>query len=128
VQWLKIDRSFMRDVPDDPRAARMVSAIIGIADALEMKTVAEGVEHEAQAEFLRRAGATVMQGFLYSPPVPPERAIAALTPPEPEPRGMDRGWNREARSYQLNAPEPSSARWRVGQHRQPIVGTVSGYP
>jgi predicted signal transduction protein with EAL and GGDEF domain len=80
VQWLKIDRSFMKDVPDDPRAARMVSAILGIASALEMKTVAEGVEHEAQAEFLRRAGATVMQGFLYSPPLPPERAITALQP------------------------------------------------
>jgi EAL domain-containing protein (putative c-di-GMP-specific phosphodiesterase class I) len=45
-----------------------------------MNTVAEGVEDEAQAEFLRRAGATVMQGFLYSPPVPAERAIAALAP------------------------------------------------
>jgi diguanylate cyclase (GGDEF)-like protein len=80
VEWLKIDRSFMRDVPDDPRAARMVSAIIGIADALGMKTVAEGVEHEAQADFLRRAGATVMQGFLYSPPLPPERAITVMSP------------------------------------------------
>jgi diguanylate cyclase (GGDEF)-like protein len=91
VQWLKIDRSFMRDVPDDPRAARMVSAIIGIADALGMKTVAEGVEHEAQAEFLRRAGATVMQGFLYSPPLPPERAITAVSA---RPSGSDAVWNR----------------------------------
>jgi EAL domain-containing protein (putative c-di-GMP-specific phosphodiesterase class I) len=93
VQWLKIDRSFMRDVPDDPRAARLVSAIIGIADALEMKTVAEGVEHEAQAEFLRRAGATVMQGFLYAPPLPPERAIAAVRQQLPESEVWIRGGN-----------------------------------
>jgi diguanylate cyclase (GGDEF)-like protein len=79
VEWLKIDRSFMRDVPDDPRAARLVAAILGIAEALEMKTVAEGIEHLAQEEFIRRAGGTMMQGFLYSPPVPPERAIALMT-------------------------------------------------
>jgi EAL domain-containing protein (putative c-di-GMP-specific phosphodiesterase class I) len=80
VDMLKIDRAFLRDVPGDPRAARLIAAIVGVADALEMGTVAEGVEHEAQVDFLRRAGATHIQGFLYSRPLPADRAVALLQP------------------------------------------------
>jgi diguanylate cyclase (GGDEF)-like protein/PAS domain S-box-containing protein len=70
VQLLKIDRSFLRDVPGRPEATAVVTAILELAGALGMATVAEGVEHQAQREFLVERGATYAQGFLLGRPVP----------------------------------------------------------
>jgi diguanylate cyclase (GGDEF)-like protein/PAS domain S-box-containing protein len=76
IDKLKIDRSFVKDLPLDADAAAIASTIIGIGHQLRMKVVAEGVETEAQAAFLRQMGCDELQGYLYSPPLPAARAIA----------------------------------------------------
>jgi diguanylate cyclase (GGDEF)-like protein/PAS domain S-box-containing protein len=75
IDKLKIDRSFVKDLPQDVDAAAIASTIIGIGHQLRMRVVAEGVETEAQAAFLREMGCDELQGYLFSPPVPAVRAI-----------------------------------------------------
>lgn len=70
VQVLKIDRTFLQGVPDDPEATAIVTAIIELAAALGMEAVAEGVESEAQRRFLVQRGCPLAQGFLLGRPVP----------------------------------------------------------
>jgi predicted signal transduction protein with EAL and GGDEF domain len=76
VHSLKIDRSFMRDIPDDPGAGAIVDAVIALSDALGMDTVAEGVETRVQALFLAAQGCRLAQGRHFGDPVP----AAELTP------------------------------------------------
>ncbi|GIX31591.1 MAG: hypothetical protein KatS3mg124_2063 [Porticoccaceae bacterium] len=70
VQTLKIDRSFVRDLGRDPEDEALVRAILAMAESLGLKSVAEGIECEAQLAFIRRHGCTAVQGFLFSPPLP----------------------------------------------------------
>ena len=70
VDIIKIDRSFVRDVTSDPTDAAMVRAILQMADAFGMSTVAEGVETPEQLAFLREHGCNYAQGFLFSKPMP----------------------------------------------------------
>jgi diguanylate cyclase (GGDEF)-like protein/PAS domain S-box-containing protein len=70
ISTLKIDRSFVSDIERDRKRAELVKAIVGISKALELKLVAEGVETEAQAEFLLHAGCHEAQGFLFGRPMP----------------------------------------------------------
>jgi EAL domain-containing protein (putative c-di-GMP-specific phosphodiesterase class I) len=70
VQVLKIDRTFLRGVPEDPEATAIVTAMIELAGALGMEAVAEGVETEAQREFLIERGCPLAQGFLLGRPMP----------------------------------------------------------
>jgi EAL domain-containing protein (putative c-di-GMP-specific phosphodiesterase class I) len=72
VSILKIDRTFIRDIPNDPHASNMVKAVIQLADGLEMIPLAEGVETEEQRRFLLKQGCVVGQGFFFSRPIPPE--------------------------------------------------------
>ena len=67
---LKIDRSFVQSMRDDPRVARLVGAIVQIGAALGLETVAEGVEHAAEADMLRAFGCDRAQGFLFAHPMP----------------------------------------------------------
>lgn len=67
---LKIDRSLLLPVLGNRTAARMLRGIVGLAAALRMRTVAEGVESWEQAFFLRAAGLDYGQGFYWSPAVP----------------------------------------------------------
>lgn len=73
VTTIKIDRSFVRDLPDDSGASVLCIAIIEMARALGIRTVAEGVETEEQCRFLRSKGCDVIQGYLVSPPLSPQR-------------------------------------------------------
>ena len=75
---LKIDRSFVEGLPDDPKHRAIVQAIVGMARALDYRVVAEGVETIAQSEALQREGCLEMQGFLFSRPVPAEDFASLL--------------------------------------------------
>jgi diguanylate cyclase (GGDEF)-like protein/PAS domain S-box-containing protein len=65
VQILKIDRSFLREIPEDPEAGAIVRAIIALSDALGRTTVAEGVERPVQQHFLAAQGCPLSQGRLF---------------------------------------------------------------
>ena len=67
---LKIDREFIKDLPDELEDCAMVSAIISMASNLQLKVVAEGVETFAQLAFLNALNCDYIQGFLYSKPLP----------------------------------------------------------
>ncbi|UGB45555.1 EAL domain-containing protein [Frateuria edaphi] len=69
VDALKIDRAFVRDVESDPDTAAITQAIIAMARSLAKTVVAEGVETEAQADYLRTAGCEQLQGFLFGAPM-----------------------------------------------------------
>jgi diguanylate cyclase (GGDEF)-like protein len=70
VQSLKIDRSFIITMVDDPDTTTLVRTIITLAHSLRLKVVAEGVDSEEQARFLRLLRCDEMQGYLFSRPVP----------------------------------------------------------
>jgi len=74
IDVLKIDRSFIMDIPEDEQDATITKAIISLAKALDLAVVAEGVETKAQLQFLRDCECDQIQGYLFSPPVPPEKA------------------------------------------------------
>lgn len=75
---LKIDQSFVADMTTSPMKLAIVSAVISLGHALDMKIVAEGVETEAQAKLLRLIKCDEMQGYLFSKPVPLEQIEAML--------------------------------------------------
>jgi len=73
---LKIDRSFVRDLTSDQEALVIVDTILAMSRALNMITVAEGVESAEEAEMLRARGCTVLQGFLVSAPMPASAVLS----------------------------------------------------
>ena len=75
---IKIDRSFVVALQTRPGAAAIVKAIIDLADALGMETTAEGVEEPGQLATLQKQGATSIQGFLFSRPLPAPEATRLL--------------------------------------------------
>ena len=78
IDALKIDRSFVMDVTTNPDDAAIATAIILMGHSLKLSVVAEGVETESQLEFLRVLQCNEIQGFLFSPPVPPDKAEVLL--------------------------------------------------
>ena len=72
ISELKIDRSFVRDLGLTPQSSAVITAIIALARSLGLRVIAEGVENLRQMEVLHRLGCVVMQGFLFSRPLPPE--------------------------------------------------------
>lgn len=70
ISELKIDRSFVRDLGMTPQSVAVATAIIALARSLGLRVIAEGVENERQMEALLRLGCGVMQGFLFSKPLP----------------------------------------------------------
>jgi diguanylate cyclase (GGDEF)-like protein/PAS domain S-box-containing protein len=86
LEQLKIDRSFVRDVESNTGDAVIVQTIIGMAQSLGLKVIAEGVESHGQRDFLSRHGCPAFQGFLFSRPVP-AAMFELLIPPLPD--GVD---------------------------------------
>jgi EAL domain-containing protein (putative c-di-GMP-specific phosphodiesterase class I) len=76
VDRLKIDQSFVRDIPDSADDCAIVKAILAMASNLKLEVIAEGVESEEQLAFLRREGCQEIQGYLLSAPVNPDSFIA----------------------------------------------------
>ena len=78
VYSLKIDRSFIQDIPTGPNDTAITQAIIAMAHSMGMRVVAEGVERREQAEALRQFGCDEYQGFYFSRPVPLPKLVDLL--------------------------------------------------
>ncbi len=74
LDMLKIDRSFIEDLPGDADDCAIVQAIIALARSLKMKVIAEGVERTDQETFVHEHGCSLIQGYLFTPPVPADEA------------------------------------------------------
>ena len=70
IDTIKIDKSFIREIPDDVSDKEITKAIIALSESLGYKVVAEGIEHEAQERFLLDHGCRYGQGYLFSRPLP----------------------------------------------------------
>ncbi|MFO0691790.1 MAG: EAL domain-containing protein [Myxococcota bacterium] len=80
LDTVKMDRGFLRGIEDDEAAAGIASAVIAMSHSLGFEVVAEGVDSERQAQLLRSMGCDQIQGFLYSPALPPAEATRFLAP------------------------------------------------
>jgi diguanylate cyclase (GGDEF)-like protein/PAS domain S-box-containing protein len=85
IDYLKIDRSFVRDLESDPGDRALCEAIIVMAHKLGVRVIAEGVETAVQYELLRTAGCDYAQGYYFTTPLPPQEigALLQLTIPLP---------------------------------------------
>jgi len=78
IKKLKIDRSFIMDIPHDEDDMAITKAIIALGTSLNLKIIAEGVEEKSQKEFLIRNGCYFIQGYLYSKPIPADEITLLL--------------------------------------------------
>jgi diguanylate cyclase (GGDEF)-like protein/PAS domain S-box-containing protein len=78
IRTLKIDQSFIQDITTDPNDAAITQAIIALAESLQLKVIAEGVETADQLDLLRRYHCDEMQGYLFARPLPPAELVALL--------------------------------------------------
>ena len=95
IDGLKIDRSFVHDLPGNPDEEAITRAIIALGHALRLGVIAEGVESRAQLDLLLREGCDAVQGYLFSKPLPFDEFMAGL------PGGFSRG---ELASVTINRP------------------------
>ncbi|HJV53240.1 MAG TPA: EAL domain-containing protein [Noviherbaspirillum sp.] len=85
IAALKIDRAFIKDLPGSVKDIAICNVVLSLAKHLNLSTVAEGVENEAQLQFLARQGCGLIQGYFTGSPLPPEQALAVLKAPPPVP-------------------------------------------
>jgi EAL domain-containing protein (putative c-di-GMP-specific phosphodiesterase class I) len=115
IDTIKIDRSFVRDLPNDSEDQAIAQAIISMGKALGMTVVAEGVETVEQQAFLRSHACDEMQGYLFSKPLPPGklasllRSAPVLVSPPLQP-AADGGMEKSGRR-----PKPRSTPVRVSR-------------
>jgi EAL domain-containing protein (putative c-di-GMP-specific phosphodiesterase class I) len=69
IDVIKIDRSFIKDIPENQDDMEITSAVIAMAHNLKLKVVAEGIETAAQLNFLRRQQCDIGQGYLFDKPI-----------------------------------------------------------
>src|SRR4051812_8410195 len=98
TKWIKVDKTFLRGVPERPAATRVLDAILQLLEALEVRVVVEGVENAAQVDHLRARGCEAVQGYFLCPPIP-AKDVEGLLRASPDSR------------HQLTAP-PRSAELR----------------
>ena len=78
IDIIKIDRSFIHEIPDNQDDMEITSAVIAMAHNLKLKVVAEGIETAEQLAFLRRHRCDVGQGYLFDRPIPGAELIDKL--------------------------------------------------
>jgi EAL domain-containing protein (putative c-di-GMP-specific phosphodiesterase class I) len=83
IDVLKIDKTFIDGIVDDPQQMTLVSGIISLAHSLNLTVVAEGIENPRHREALIGLGCPLGQGYLYSSPVGAAEALALMAQPEP---------------------------------------------
>ena len=76
VSYLKIDREFIRDLPQEASSRHVVSAVVNLAKAFSMQTVGEGAEDEATLELLKELGVDLVQGYVIARPGPVAEVLA----------------------------------------------------
>ncbi|MFP5247548.1 MAG: putative bifunctional diguanylate cyclase/phosphodiesterase, partial [Thermoanaerobaculia bacterium] len=89
IDTVKIDKEFLRDVTADETAAAIVSYVINLAHTLQLRVVAEGVETEEQYTFLRHYACDLMQGYLFSKPLPASDVLPFLQQTLLRPRTLE---------------------------------------
>jgi len=82
INRLKIDRSFVKDIPHDPNDEAIAKAVIALGKSLQLEVIAEGVETQEQNSFLDLEGCDEVQGYYYSPPVSVEHFAELLKSPK----------------------------------------------
>lgn len=83
LDFLKIDRTFVGSMTDQTDSAMIVSAVLSLAGSLGLRTIAEGIERETQAEQLSKMGCHLGQGYLWSPAVDADAAMRIVTSARP---------------------------------------------
>jgi EAL domain-containing protein (putative c-di-GMP-specific phosphodiesterase class I) len=78
ISRLKIDKSFVSELADNPDDQAIALAVISLGHKLNLRVIAEGVETEQQRRFLRENDCDEMQGYLFSRPLPPDEVAALL--------------------------------------------------
>ncbi|MBU2711798.1 sensor domain-containing protein [Zooshikella harenae] len=79
IDTVKIDRSFIEDLPNDVDAASIARAIVGLAHNLGLNVIAEGVENERALAFLKSLGCDYCQGYLFSPPMAADELLTKFS-------------------------------------------------
>ncbi len=87
IQILKIDRALIKPLPTRESARRIARAVIDLAHSLELRVIAEGVEHREELEHLENAGCDAVQGFLFSRPMPASTLAAWILNQNDQPTG-----------------------------------------
>ena len=88
VDHLKIDRSFVQGIGASDRRTELVRAFVALARALDLAPIAEGIETDAQLDFLRELGCSMGQGYLFSRPVPVHELTPQLRGDAPMPASL----------------------------------------
>jgi EAL domain-containing protein (putative c-di-GMP-specific phosphodiesterase class I) len=78
IDVIKIDRSFIKDIPDNQDDIEITSAVIAMARNLNLKVVAEGIETVEQLTFLRHQRCDIGQGYLFDKPIPGDQLLTSL--------------------------------------------------
>ena len=85
---LKIDRGFVKDIMINGNARTVVEAMVGMCRKMDIRLIAEGVEDEKQLAVLKECGVRIVQGFLFSRPIPVEEYEKKYAVARPVPEGL----------------------------------------
>lgn len=89
IAELKLDKSFVRDLPNSPSASALMRSVLNIGDGLRIPVVAEGVENEEQVRWLHQHGCPILQGYHFSRPLPADALAQWLSTREVQPTQPD---------------------------------------